>query len=50
MRRRRAEPYAGGYVREPKEGIHEKIALFDFQSLYPSITITHNISPETVDC
>ncbi|MBU0898568.1 MAG: DNA-directed DNA polymerase [Nanoarchaeota archaeon] len=50
MRRRRAEPYTGGYVIEPKEGIHEHLALFDFQSLYPSITITHNISPEMVDC
>ncbi|MFH1445733.1 MAG: DNA-directed DNA polymerase [Nanoarchaeota archaeon] len=50
MRRRKAEPYVGGYVISPKEGIHEHIALFDFQSLYPSVTITHNISPETVDC
>lgn len=50
MKRRRYPPYAGGYVHTPKEGLHEKIALFDFKSLYPSITITHNISPETLDC
>jgi len=50
QRRRKAAPYIGGYVHQPTEGIHENIALFDFQSLYPSITITHNISPETVDC
>ncbi len=50
MRRRRAVPYIGGYVHIPKEGIHENIALFDFAALYPSITITHNISPETLDC
>jgi DNA polymerase elongation subunit (family B) len=49
-RRRSAAPYTGGYVHQPKEGIHENISLFDFASLYPSITITHNISPETVDC
>jgi DNA polymerase I/DNA polymerase-2 len=49
-RRRRAAPYVGGYVHQPKEGIHENIALFDFASLYPSITITHNVSPEMVDC
>lgn len=49
-RRRKAPPYTGGYVYPPKSGIHKKIALFDFQSLYPSITITHNISPETLDC
>ncbi|RLJ04103.1 MAG: DNA polymerase [Candidatus Aenigmatarchaeota archaeon] len=49
-RRRKAPPYTGGYVQLPKPGIHKKIALFDFQSLYPSITITHNISPETLNC
>ncbi|MBI4019802.1 MAG: hypothetical protein HY367_00595 [Candidatus Aenigmarchaeota archaeon] len=50
MRRRTAPPYAGGYVKTPKQGMHENIALFDFASLYPSITVTHNISPETLDC
>jgi DNA polymerase elongation subunit (family B) len=50
QRRRKAPPYAGGYVHRPLEGVHDNIALFDFQSLYPSITITHNISPETLDC
>ncbi|HLD78408.1 MAG TPA: DNA polymerase domain-containing protein, partial [archaeon] len=34
----------------PAQGIHEGIAVFDFQALYPSIVITHNVSPETVDC
>ena len=48
--RRKAEPYTGGYVYPPKEGIHKKIALFDFMGLYPSITITHNVSPETLNC
>jgi DNA polymerase I len=50
QRRRKVPPYTGGYVHEPSEGIHDNIALFDFQSLYPSITITHNISPETLNC
>ncbi|MBM3303956.1 MAG: hypothetical protein FJY76_02575 [Candidatus Aenigmarchaeota archaeon] len=49
-RRVRAPSYEGGYVHQPKQGLHENIALFDFASLYPSITITHNISPETLDC
>ncbi|MBN1896975.1 MAG: hypothetical protein JW789_04620 [Candidatus Aenigmarchaeota archaeon] len=48
--RRKAASYEGGYVFPPKEGIHKNIALFDFMSLYPSITITHNISPETLNC
>jgi len=51
VQKRRLYPaYTGGYVQTPKEGIHDNIALFDFQSLYPSITITHNVSPETLDC
>ncbi len=48
-RRREASPYLGGYVLPPEPGIHQNIALFDFASLYPSTTITHNISPETLD-
>lgn len=50
MRRRKYPPYTGGYVHSPKEGIHDNIALFDFASLYPTITITHNVSPDTLNC
>ncbi len=50
QKRRMYPPYTGGYVLEPVEGIHTGIALFDFRSLYPSIIVTHNISPETLDC
>jgi DNA polymerase elongation subunit (family B) len=51
VKKRRLYPaYAGGYVHPPVEGIHENLALYDFASLYPSITITHNVSPETLDC
>jgi DNA polymerase elongation subunit (family B) len=49
-KRRLYEAFTGGYVHSPTEGIHENIALYDFASLYPSITITHNVSPETLDC
>ncbi len=49
-KRKKAEPYAGAYVHPPKEGVHEGISLFDFRSLYPSIIVSHNISPETLDC
>jgi DNA polymerase, archaea type len=38
----------GGYVREPVKGLHENIFYFDFRSLYPSIIIAKNISPETL--
>lgn len=48
--RRKKPPYTGGYVFEPKPGMHENIAVFDFRSLYPSIIVTFNISPETLNC
>lgn len=48
--RRRKPPYTGGYVIEPAAGLHENIAVFDFRSLYPSIIISFNISPETLNC
>lgn len=50
QRRRLQRPYKGGYVMEPKLGLHENIAVFDFRSLYPSIIVTFNISPETLNC
>ena len=37
----------GAYVFEPEVGIFENIISFDLKSLYPSIIITLNISPET---
>jgi len=43
-------PYAGAFVVDPKKGIHDNIVLFDFRSLYPSIIISHNIDPSTLDC
>jgi DNA polymerase I len=38
----------GAYVEEPTGGIYENIVYFDFRSLYPSIIIAKNISPETL--
>ena len=38
----------GGYVKEPSHGIYENIVYFDFRSLYPSIIISKNISPDTL--
>jgi len=48
--RRIRERYEGGYVKEPIKGIHDSIVSMDFKSLYPSIIISHNISPDTIDC
>jgi DNA polymerase I len=40
--------YIGGYVMSPKVGLHSDIVVFDFSSLYPSIIMSANISPETI--
>lgn len=47
---RELKSYEGGFVKEPKEGFYEKLAVFDYRSLYPSIILAHNISPETINC
>ncbi|MEW6222580.1 MAG: DNA-directed DNA polymerase [Candidatus Hadarchaeota archaeon] len=44
------ETFVGAYVMEPIKGYHEDIVVFDFRSLYPSIIVTHNIDPSTVNC
>ncbi|MBM3281794.1 MAG: hypothetical protein FJY86_00435 [Candidatus Diapherotrites archaeon] len=43
-------PIEGGYVKEPVAGLHENLAVLDFRSLYPSIMISHNISPDALNC
>lgn len=48
--RRMFASYKGAFVFEPKVGLQENILVFDFRSLYPSIIIAHNISPETFNC
>ncbi|MEM0438208.1 MAG: DNA-directed DNA polymerase [Candidatus Micrarchaeia archaeon] len=44
------EPIEGAYVKLPEPGIYDRIMVFDFRSLYPSIIVSHNISPETINC
>ncbi len=48
--RRQIESFTGAFVVEPKPGLHENIAVFDFRSLYPSIIVSHNIDPSTFMC
>lgn len=45
--RRGSKRITGGYVKEPEKGLFEHIAYLDFRSLYPSIIIAQNISPDT---
>ncbi|GAA5818545.1 MAG: ribonuclease H-like domain-containing protein [Methanobrevibacter sp. CfCl-M3] len=42
------EKNVGGYVKEPEKGLHENLVQFDFRSLYPSIIISKNISPDVL--
>jgi DNA polymerase elongation subunit (family B) len=40
--------YAGAYVKEPVPGLYDWIVSFDLTSLYPSLIMQFNISPETL--
>jgi hypothetical protein len=42
--------YKGGLVLDPLIGLHHDVYLFDITSLYPTMIINNNISPETVNC
>jgi DNA polymerase elongation subunit (family B) len=39
--------FEGAYVKDPRKGLHQFLATFDFASLYPSTMRQWNISPET---
>ncbi|KAJ4002534.1 hypothetical protein NW766_012859 [Fusarium irregulare] len=41
--------YKGGKVLEPVKGVHKNVVVCDFASMYPTIMIDANISPETLD-
>ena len=41
-------PYPGGYVKEPIIGLHRNVVSFDLNSLYPSLIMQYNMSPETI--
>ncbi|MBL0361087.1 MAG: hypothetical protein IPP70_08520 [Elusimicrobia bacterium] len=40
----------GGLVYEPDVGWFEGVAEYDFVSMYPTLMVRRNISPETVNC
>ena len=40
----------GGFIFEPRVGIHEGVGEIDFSSFYPAMMERYNISPETVLC
>lgn len=40
-------PYSGGLVLKPTPGLHDNIAVLDFKSMYPTLMIIYNLSPDT---
>ncbi|OUW42811.1 hypothetical protein CBD41_08420 [bacterium TMED181] len=40
--------YPGGFVKDPHVGMHKNVVSFDLNSLYPSIIMQYNMSPETI--
>ena len=40
----------GGLIFNPPLGFHEDVAELDFVSMYPTIMVNKNVSPETVNC
>lgn len=47
---RKGKSYEGGFVYEPEPGIYGDLVVFDFRSLYPTIIISHNVGPDTLNC
>jgi DNA polymerase elongation subunit (family B) len=40
--------FEGAYVKDPQVGLHEYVASFDLNSLYPHLIMQYNVSPETL--
>jgi DNA polymerase elongation subunit (family B) len=38
----------GGFVFQPRAGLYENVFECDFESMYPNIMVTRNVSPETL--
>ena len=45
---KKTEAFEGAYVKDPQVGLHNWVASFDLNSLYPHLIIQYNISPETL--
>jgi len=45
---KKSEAFEGAYVKDPQVGLHNWVASFDLNSLYPHLMIQYNISPETL--
>ncbi|MCW1309357.1 MAG: DNA-directed DNA polymerase [Candidatus Nanoarchaeia archaeon] len=50
VEKRKRKTYMGAFVYQPSPGLSENIVVFDFRSLYPSIIVSHNVCPSTINC
>jgi DNA polymerase elongation subunit (family B) len=46
--KQKTSAFEGAYVKEPQVGMHDWVASFDLNSLYPHLMMQYNISPETL--
>jgi DNA polymerase I len=49
IKQRLNNPIEGAYVKVPSPGIYENLSILDFRGLYPSIIISHNIDPSSIN-
>ncbi len=47
VKKRMMNGIEGAFVKQPERGLHERIAVCDFRSLYPSLIIAYNIDKTT---
>jgi len=40
----------GGFILEPKVGLFDNVGEIDYASLYPTLMMRYNLTPECVDC
>jgi DNA polymerase elongation subunit (family B) len=45
---KKSSAFEGAYVKEPQIGLHNWVASFDLNSLYPHLIMQYNLSPETI--
>ncbi|MEW5955848.1 MAG: DNA-directed DNA polymerase [Candidatus Micrarchaeota archaeon] len=50
IRARQQNPIEGAYVKTPEPGVYENLALLDFKSMYPSLIVSFNIDPYSLNC
>ena len=48
VKRHMKKSFPGGFVMDPRKGLHDWLDMFDLESSYPNQTRTWNISPETI--